>query len=77
MTELRFRMSLYSSSALDRALEAFASLIDYERESRDEMEVIRLTARAGEDESWIAGEFANFVLGATVDGVDATRVEEA
>jgi hypothetical protein len=76
MTELLFRVSLYSPAAIDRALEAFAPFADFERQMRDGVEVVRLTAKPGEDEPLIAGELANYVLGATVDGADPKTVKE-
>lgn len=69
MTELQFRKDLYASPAVAVAIEAFSSFADIERETRGDVEIVRLTAKEGEDEVALAGELANYVLGATVDGV--------
>jgi len=77
MTELQFRLSLYAPAAIDRAIEAFRSFADCERHTRDGVEIVVLTAKEGEDESLIAGELANYVLGASVDMVDAKTPENS
>jgi hypothetical protein len=69
MTELHFHTGLYAVAAVDVAIGAFASFADIERESREGVEIVRVTARGDEDEASLAGELANYVLGATVDGV--------
>jgi len=69
MTELQFRKDLYSRSAVAVAIDAFKPYADIEHEVFDEVEVVRITAKEGEDEVSLAGELANYALGATVDGV--------
>jgi hypothetical protein len=69
MTELQFRKDLYDAPAVAVAIDAFSPFADIERETRDDVEIVRLTAKEGEDEVALAGELANYVLGATVDGV--------
>lgn len=69
MTELQFRKDLYAAPAVAVAIDAFSAFADIEHESGDEFEIVRLTAKEGEDEVALAGELANYVLGATVDGV--------
>lgn len=71
MTELQFRTDLYTATAVQVAVDAFSPYADIARESRDDVEVVRIEAKEGEDESVIAGELANYVLGATVDGVES------
>ena len=67
MKELRFQTGLYCVQAVDAAVEAFESFADIERESIEQVEIVRLRAKEGYDESSLMGEFGNFVLGATVD----------
>lgn len=74
MKELSFRKDLYAAAAVAVATEVFASYADIERESRDDVEILRVSAKQGQDEEVIAGELANYVLGATVDGVGAQEV---
>ncbi len=69
MTELHFHTSLYAVAAVDVAIGAFAPFAHIERETREDVEIVRLTAKGEEDEASLAGELANYVLGATVDGV--------
>ncbi len=76
MIELEFRLDLYAPAAVDVAVEAFSPFADIERENRNEVEVVRVTAKQDEDEPSIAGEIANYVLGATVDGA-GTESEES
>ncbi len=68
MTELRFRTDLYSNDAIDVAVAAYASFATIERAQADGVEILRVAAFEGEDEKYLAGEIANYVLGATVDG---------
>lgn len=74
MTELQFRKDLYAATAVAVAIDAFSPFADIERETRDDVEIVRLTAKPGEDEDVLAGELANYVLGATVDGVASEEV---
>ena len=76
MTELQFLLSLYSPNAINQAVEAFGDYADIERQTSDGVEVVRLVAKDGEDESLIAGELANYVLGATVDAVEPVTAKE-
>jgi hypothetical protein len=76
MVELSFRLSLYSPAAIDRAVEVFADFANFERRTDNEVEVVRLTAKPGADESSIAGELANYVLGGTVDFVGSSAVSK-
>lgn len=71
MIELKFRTDLYAIGAVQAAAAAFAAYASIERESKEGFEVLRLTAREGEDEAVLSGELANYVLGATVDGVQS------
>lgn len=69
MIELRFHKELYSAEALDRAAAAYEAFARVERADEAGYFVTRLTALPSEgDESETAAEFANYVLGATVDG---------
>lgn len=76
MTELQFQTSLYAVAAVDVAVGVFAPFADIERESAEGVEIVRLTAKGDEDEVSLAGELANYVLGATVDGVVADLGEK-
>lgn len=67
MTVLRFHKQLYSSEALTAAMEAYESFATIRRSEEAEHLVVELTCREDQDESWVAGEFSNYVLGGTVD----------
>ena len=74
MTELSFRRDLYSVDAVTVAVAAFSAWAEIERESGGDTEILRLTAKEGQDEAELAGELANYVLGATVDGLKPEEV---
>ena len=76
MTELQFDLSLYSPVAIDLAVKAFVPFADIERRLGDGIEVVCLTAKQDEDESLLAGELANYVLGATVDAAESSGTKE-
>jgi hypothetical protein len=69
MTELQFRIDLYDPRAVSLAVDAFSAFAQLERERRDDVEVVRVTVPQGSNEADVAGELANYVLGATVDGL--------
>ena len=69
MIELRFHKALYSEKALEAAISAYEPFVRVERADDAQHMVARLSAvEQGEGEADTAGEFANYVLGATVDG---------
>lgn len=68
MTELRFHKQLYSEQALEIAVSAFEAFASIERRDDPEHLVVVFTAGDVAGEKELAGEFSNYVLGATVDG---------
>jgi len=69
MIELRFRIDLYSPSAVEIAVEAFSDYVEIERQRVDDVEIVRVTAADQAEERTLAAELANYALGATVDGL--------
>ena len=67
MTELRFRTDLYAADAIELTVAAYEAYATIERDRRDDVEILRVTAPDGVDEANLAGEIANYVLGVTVD----------
>jgi hypothetical protein len=70
MIELRFRRDLYADDAVEAAVEAFRPHATVESERRDEHVLVRVHAPDGAEasvEPSLAGELANWALGATVD----------
>lgn len=79
MTELRFSQALYSGRAIDAALAKFEPYGRFEREVVDGAWVVRVAAADPARTRRLAGAFANYALGLTVeyggadDAVDATE----
>lgn len=75
MTELRFHRSVYVGEAVDEATKTFANFADFELSEGDDHWVVAVTPKPEYEGAArrIIGEFANFVLGLTVDrgGVEA------
>ncbi|MBI5537091.1 MAG: hypothetical protein HY898_30495 [Deltaproteobacteria bacterium] len=70
MMQLRFHKGLYSSEAIDAAVTAFEPFASFDRSEESEHRIIGLSCRqSDDDEAVMAGEFSNYVLGATVDRV--------
>ena len=70
MMQLRFHKGLYSPEAIDAAIAAFDSFASFERSEQAEHLVVGLSCKqVDDDEAVMAGEFSNYVLGATVDRV--------
>ncbi len=67
MRELRFRKDLYDVAALDATMQVFASHAAIERTEEADVMVVRIAAQQDFDEDELAGEFGNYVLGATID----------
>lgn len=79
MKELRFARTLYSGRALDEAMKVFAAHASFERSEEGSHFVVRLSATRASAERTVAGSFANYALGLTVDrgGHDNDAGEEA
>jgi len=70
VTQLRFHKGLYNPDAIAAAVAAFEPFATFERSEEPEHLVVSLACtQPGEDEASLAGEFSNYVLGATVDRV--------
>lgn len=67
MKTLRFRTDLYRPEAIDLALQVFADFAQLDRRHEQGAQIVSIVAPEGADEDQIAGDFANYVLGATVD----------
>jgi hypothetical protein len=67
MITLRFDCGLYAPQAVTEASEAFATVAQINRRCESNVELVELTALDEFDEATVAGEFANYILGATVD----------
>jgi len=67
MIQLRFHHDLYPPEAVTVASETFAPYATIKRSSAQSMELIEITALDDVDEATVSGEFANYVLGVTVD----------
>jgi hypothetical protein len=68
MIELRFHKALYSENALLAAVAAYEGFVRVERADEGQHMIARLTSvEPDTEEAETAGEFANYVLGLTVD----------
>lgn len=72
MTELRFHRAVYSGRALDEAIKVFDRHATFEQAEDAQHFVVRIAARRDSKQRAVAGAFANYALGLTVDrgGVD-------
>lgn len=68
MRQLRFHKQLYSEQGLQVAVTAFQQIARIERADDPEHLVVNFVANDSAQELDLAGEFSNYVLGATVDG---------
>ena len=66
MRDLRFHKQLYSEQALEVAVSAFKEFAQIERRDESDHLVVTFAANDATQESELAGEFSNYVLGATV-----------
>jgi hypothetical protein len=70
MISLRFHKNLYSIDAVEAAVAAFDSFASFGRSDESDHLIVELSIMQPDlDEPTLAGEFANYVLGATVDSV--------
>ena len=67
MRTLRFHQNLYSAVALDRSIEAFAEVANFERHERSPYYEVEITAADDADESEIVSELGNYVLALTIE----------
>lgn len=68
MRQLRFHKQLYSEQALQVAAAAFQDFAQIDRADEADHLVVTFAARDAAQELELAGEFSNYVLGATIDG---------
>lgn len=66
MRELRFSKDLYLGEQVDAALQVFARYGRIEREEDEGGWIVRLHAGTRAKERRLAGEIANYALGATI-----------
>ena len=67
MTELRFPREVYAGEAIDEAIKTWSRFAEFECSESDEHWIVKLTAKHEGAARQIVGEFANYVLGLTVD----------
>ena len=67
MTELRFHREVYVGEAVDEAVKTWARFADFELSETDDHWVVKVTPKHESASRQIVGEFANYVLGLTVD----------
>ncbi len=71
MIELRFNPELYAGSAVEAAAQVYADFGSFQVDQQVDAYVVRIEAATGDDapgEQTLADEFANYVLGVTVEG---------
>ena len=73
MSALRFHRSLYSPSALDRAIELFAEHAEFERRDQDPYIEVDIRPKDAGSAELLAGEFGNYVLALSVEESRASR----
>ncbi|MEM7155413.1 MAG: HxsD-like protein [Myxococcota bacterium] len=66
MKELRFHRDLYPGTALDAAINTYASWAEIQREESKTHWIVKISAGSTAAERQIAGELANYALGLTV-----------
>lgn len=73
MIDLRFHRDLYDGRSVDEATKLFATHATLELTEEPTHWVVKLSAESPERERRVAGEFANYALGLTVNagGVNA------
>ena len=67
MTQLRFHHDVYSTVALDEAIEVFKDHGELTRSEKLPYYEVEVSAPEGTDEAELAGEFGNYVLALTVE----------
>lgn len=67
MSELRFHRTLYAGEAIDEAVKVWSRFADFELSEGDEHWIVAVTPKHAGASRQIVGEFANYVLGLTVD----------
>ncbi len=77
MKELRFQRSIYSGRALDEAIKVFGGHATFEQAEEAEHFVVRIASRRAPTERALAGAFANYALGLTVDRGGSDDAPEA
>jgi hypothetical protein len=65
--EKQFRADLYDGTAIDSAVKVYERFGAFELEKRDDVFVVRVTAKGSFDERDLADELDNFALGETIE----------
>lgn len=69
MIELRFRLDVYDKDAVQQAVDVFSPHGRIQATPQEEAILVRIEGTSEQQEREVSGELGNFVLGATVDGV--------
>jgi hypothetical protein len=67
MTELRFHREIYSGEAVDEAVKTWSNFAEFALSETEQHWVVSVTSKHEAAAGRIVGEFANYVLGLTVD----------
>lgn len=67
MIEKRFANDLYDGNAVDAAVKVYEAYGTFALEETPEAWLVRVTAREGIDERYLANELANYALGTTIE----------